>query len=60
MLADDKQVVYLQSEKIKWLLILYYDNVYCPECGCEDVTIYDDGYCECNGCGFEWQEFYEE
>ena len=22
---------------------MYYENVYCPECGCEDVTMYDDG-----------------
>lgn len=35
---------------------MYYENVYCPECGCEDVTIYDDGTCECNGCGFVWEE----
>ena len=26
--------------------------VYCPECGCEDVIMYDDGKCECQGCGF--------
>ena len=26
------------------------EEVYCPEC----VTIYDDGYCQCNGCGYEW------
>lgn len=30
--------------------------IYCPECGCEDVTIYYDGTYECNGCGFEWSE----
>ncbi len=35
---------------------MYDDIIYCPECGCEDVTLYDDGYCECNGCGFEWRE----
>jgi hypothetical protein len=29
-------------------------EVYCPECGCDEVTIYDDGYCQCNGCGYEW------
>lgn len=34
---------------------MYYENLYCPECGCEDVTLYDDGSCECNGCGFVWQ-----
>ena len=32
------------------------ENVCCPECGCEDVTMYDDGFCECNGCGFQWYE----
>lgn len=35
---------------------MYYKNIYCPECGCEDVTLYDDGSCECNGCGYVWQE----
>ncbi len=35
---------------------MYYENVFCPECGCEDVTIYDDGTCECNGCDFVWHE----
>ncbi len=28
--------------------------MYCPECGCEEITIYDDGTCECQGCGFIW------
>ena len=35
---------------------MYYENVYCPECGCEDVTMYDDGFCEYNGCGYQWYE----
>ena len=26
------------------------------ECRCEDVTMYDDGFCECNGCGYQWYE----
>ena len=30
------------------------EEVYCPECVCDEVTIYDDGYCQCNGCGYEW------
>jgi ribosomal protein L37AE/L43A len=30
------------------------EEVYCPECGCDEVTIYGDGYCQCNGCGYEW------
>lgn len=35
---------------------MYYDNVYCPECGCEEVNMYEDGTCECLGCGFIWRE----
>ena len=35
---------------------MYYENVFCPECGCEDVNLYEDGTCECLGCGFIWRE----
>ncbi len=35
---------------------MYYENIYCPECGCEDVNLYEDGTCECLGCGFIWRE----
>lgn len=28
------------------------DNLLCPECGCPEVIVYDDGTCECQGCGF--------
>lgn len=35
---------------------MYYENVFCHECGCEDVTMYDDGLCECNGCEYQWYE----
>lgn len=35
---------------------MYYENIYCPECGCEDVNLYEDGTCECHGCGFMWRE----
>ena len=35
---------------------MYNEIICCPECGCEDVTLYDDGSCECNGCGFVWYE----
>ena len=35
---------------------MYYENIYCPECGCEDVNMYEDGTCECLGCGFVWRE----
>lgn len=28
------------------------DGLLCPECGCPEVVIYDDGTCECQGCGF--------
>ncbi len=37
---------------------MYYDNVFCPECGCEDIVIYDNGTCECQGCGYVWKEDY--
>ena len=33
---------------------MYYENVYWPKCGCEDVTIFDNGMCGCNGCSFVW------
>ena len=23
---------------------------------CEEVDIYDDGFCECQGCGYTWRE----
>ncbi len=35
---------------------MYYENIYCPECGCEDVNMYEDGTYECLGCGFVWRE----
>lgn len=38
---------------------MYYENIYCPECGCEDVNLFEDGTCECLGCGFVWREEYE-
>lgn len=28
------------------------DGLLCSECGCPDVVVYDDGTCECQGCGF--------
>ena len=28
------------------------NNLLCPECGCPEVVVYDDGTCECQGCGF--------
>ena len=31
-------------------------HVFCEECGCPNVTIHNDGTCECNGCGFTWSE----
>lgn len=27
-------------------------NLICPECGCTEVVVYDDGTAECLGCGF--------
>lgn len=32
-----------------------YVNVFCVECGCEDIEIHKDGTCECLGCGFVWR-----
>lgn len=32
------------------------EELYCPECGCEEITVYDDGTCECEGCGYIWYE----
>ena len=28
------------------------DGLLCPECGCPEVIVYEDGTCECQGCGF--------
>ena len=28
------------------------DGLICPECGCPEVIVYDDGTCECQGCGY--------
>jgi Zn finger protein HypA/HybF involved in hydrogenase expression len=27
-------------------------DVYCPECGSPNVTVYEDGSCECQDCQF--------
>lgn len=29
-------------------------DVYCPECGSPNVTVYDDGSCVCDDCQFEF------
>ncbi len=29
-----------------------YANLVCPECGCTEVAVLDDGTAECLGCGF--------
>ena len=31
-------------------------KVYSPECGCKEVTCFNNGTCECQGCGFVWNE----
>lgn len=33
----------------------YSHKLFCEECGCPDVTVYSDGTCECNGCGYTWR-----
>lgn len=27
-------------------------DLLCPECGCPEVVVYDDGTCVCQGCEF--------
>lgn len=34
------------------------DNVYCPECGSPNVTVYRDGSCECQDCEFQFHVDY--
>ena len=29
-------------------------DVYCPECGSPNVTVYEDGSCECQDCQFQF------
>ena len=33
----------------------YHQKLFCEECGCPDVIVYDDGTCECQGCDFTWR-----
>lgn len=30
------------------------NDIYCPECGSPNVTIYRDGSCECEDCNFKF------
>ena len=30
------------------------NDVYCPECGSPNVTVYRDGSCECEDCQFQF------
>jgi len=30
------------------------DEIYCPECGSPNVTVYRDGSCECEDCEFKF------
>ena len=34
----------------------YRQKLFCEECGCPDVIVFDDGTCECQGCGYTWRE----
>ncbi len=34
------------------------DDVYCPECGSPNVTVYRDGSCECQDCEFQFHVDY--
>lgn len=31
-----------------------YQDMYCPECGSPNVTVYKDGSCECQDCQFQF------
>lgn len=33
-------------------MIMEDDDLTCPECGCTDVVVDDDGTATCLGCGF--------
>lgn len=35
-----------------------FDDVYCPECGSPNVTVYRDGSCECQDCEFQFHVDY--
>jgi len=30
------------------------DEIFCPECGSPNVTVYHDGNCECEDCEFQF------
>ncbi len=32
-------------------------DLFCPECGCPYVTVYEDESLECQGCGFFWHMY---
>ena len=34
----------------------YRQKLFCEECGCPEVIVFDDGTCECQGCGYTWRE----
>ena len=34
----------------------YHQKPFCEECGCPDVIVFDDGTCECQGCGYTWRK----
>lgn len=34
------------------------NDIYCPECGSPNVTVYRDGSCECQDCEFQFHVDY--
>jgi hypothetical protein len=56
MLADEKNVNRVSDNHItRKKYHSYGHQTFCEECGCPDVTVYSDGTCECNGCGYTWR-----
>ena len=56
MLSDEKVINKVKDNHISGRKYNSYGHrTFCEECGCPDVTVYSDGTCECNGCGYTWR-----
>ena len=56
MLSDEKVINKVKDTHISCRKYHSYGHqTFCEECGCPDVTVYSDGTCECNGCGYTWR-----
>ena len=54
LMADEKKTIKTTNIH-KHPKRVYFHQPFCEECGCPDVTVYSDGMCECNGCGYIWR-----